>query len=853
MAQSIPLEHPPAADPAEEELDYRDAVERHAIIAVTNRRGVITYVNELFCRISGYTRDELIGRTHQIINSGHHSREFWRNMWSTIASRSIWRGEVCNRARDGTLYWVDSTIVPLVKNGTLHGYIAIRHPITALKQARAENEVLERREAFREAVLDAVSYAIIATSEEGVINVFNRGAEQLLGYRAAEVVEKRTIAELSDPAELAARSERIAALRAAAAGERYDCEWTFITKSGARVPMAMSLAAMRSEHGEFVGYLGVAHDISQHKQTQRELHESELKFRSLYQAAPVGIVRSDQRSGRLLESNPAFQELTGFAAQELTSLALSDVILRGPGDEDRSADPGAPPDEARGPVERECIRRDGTRRQVLLNRVPDGRGSIWSIAQDITSRKEMEQALLRAAHVDALTGLANRRLFCAELKRVIHAAARLPKRQFALLYLDLDDFKHINDSLGHEAGDEMLRQIATRLRDCFGADTGHGHGTHCTIARFGGDEFVVLLHKVRSTAEVTAAAERLVTVLSRPYQLLDREFHRSVSIGIVASDGGQRTPEEYLRDADTAMYEAKAAGRGRFVSFNRRMRQRVHRRLILENDLHRALRSQQLYLAYQPIVRLAGDSLCACEALLRWQHPQLGAIAPTEFISIAEESGLILELGDWVLDAACARFADWRARLGELAPETLSVNISRAQLILDDFADRVATILERNKIPPDRLCLEITETAMMLDAETAMKTLRVLHDLGVQLSLDDFGTGYSSLSTIHLFPIDGIKIDRAFVQRVAHGRGVAALMEAVVHLGDSLGMEVTAEGIETPEQLTLVKQIGCLRGQGYWFAPPLGAQDFEELLVTSQRPTAPYRNLARADGCPSSF
>jgi EAL domain-containing protein (putative c-di-GMP-specific phosphodiesterase class I) len=335
-----------------------------------------------------------------------------------------------------------------------------------------------------------------------------------------------------------------------------------------------------------------------------------------------------------------------------------------------------------------------------------------------------------------------------------------------------------------------------------------------------------------------AVAERLRAVLGEPYQLMDREFRCSVSLGIATSEAGQQGAEDVLRDAETALHEAKRNGTGRAVVFDAGMRDSIQRRLALQNDLQRAIDARQLHLVYQPIVSLTTGSVVGCEALARWDHPTLGAISPAQFIPVAEESGCILALGEWALRAACEQYAAWRVRYGDLAPEAMSVNLSRAQLMLEDLAHKVAGILEEFNIEPWRLHLEITETAAVHDAEGAARTMVALRELGVRLDLDDFGTGYSSLASLHQLPIDVIKVDRSFVGGLETVRGSAGLIEAVVSLARTLDLTVIAEGIETPRQLELLQAIGCDLGQGYLFTKPLSAAAFAEFLVLDRAASA---------------
>jgi diguanylate cyclase (GGDEF)-like protein/PAS domain S-box-containing protein len=814
---------------------YRQAVEHHAIVAITDRRGRILYVNDLFCRISGYSRGELIGKTHRIVNSGHHGAEFWREVWSTITAGRIWRGEICNRARDGSIYWVDSTLVPLIaENGQARGYMAVRHPITALKRAHDRQRSLERRDLLRESVLNSVSYAVIGTGPDRKITMFNRGAENLLGYKAEELIGILPVDAVCDPDELMGRAPELERLRHEPSNAALEREWTYVRKDGARVPVFVSLTALRDVQGHFLGYLGVAHDISARLQAEEALRESERKFRSLYEAAPLMIMRTSIADGRVLEGNPQFHALTGYAPEDLPKLRVEDVTPSMLEHESRRTS-NLWQTGAYGPIERECRRKDGSRFPVLMNGMRSGEGDagrfVWSIAQDISKRKQMESELRQAAHMDKLTGLANRARLSEQLGDCIRRGRQNPGLQFALLYLDLDYFKTINDSLGHGAGDRVLQEIAERLRTTLRESDTVARPVNPPAARLGGDEFVVLLDDIGSVDSAVRVAARLLRALSAPYDVLGRQFNLSTSIGIVMSDGEHPSVEAYLRDADTAMYEAKRAGRGRFAIFDARMRERVQRGLLIQSELRGALQHGQFHLVYQPVVCMDSGRLHGCEALLRWRHPKLGLVPPSEFIPIAEETGVILDLGDWVLRTACAQFACWRARYGVRAPESVSVNISRAQLVVGNFEQSVRDVLRACAIEPRQVHLEITETAVMKDPAVALRIMRALRELGVKLDLDDFGTGYSSLGSIHDFPIDVIKIDRSFVHGLESSGRVSAVIEAVARLAHHLSLEVVAEGIETSHQRELLRKLGCRFGQGYLFGRPVDARRFADALA----------------------
>lgn len=448
--------------------------------------------------------------------------------------------------------------------------------------------------------------------------------------------------------------------------------------------------------------------------------------------------------------------------------------------------------------------------------------------QSMLDRQRMLLALGRAAHVDSLTGLPNRTLMHARLQSAISRAEREPGYGFAVMFIDFDRFKFINDSLGHDIGDELLRAIASRLRgnlrpeDTIVRDV-PGH----TVARLGGDEFVVVLDNVATPADAASVADRLLPLLEQPYVLGPHTVRTSASMGIVHSSEGSASSEEILRDADIAMYEAKARGRNCHVVFTPFMRERVRNRLQLENALRDAIDTDEMFLVYQPIVSLEDGRLVSVEVLLRWRHPVLGLVSPTEFIPIAEETRLILPLSDAVLRRASRQFVQWQREAPAYAPSYLSVNLSRVQLADPTIAERTMRILEEVGMPPACLQLEVTESQLMQHREMATSLLARFKAHGIRLAMDDFGTGYSSLSCLQEYPFDVLKVDRALTSNVSRGRGYAALLHAVMSLAENLGLEVVAEGIERPEQLALLQTLGCAYGQGYLLSRPLEAQALE--------------------------
>jgi diguanylate cyclase (GGDEF)-like protein/PAS domain S-box-containing protein len=464
-------------------------------------------------------------------------------------------------------------------------------------------------------------------------------------------------------------------------------------------------------------------------------------------------------------------------------------------------------------------------RTVNLLDDPDVRGIVVNF-HDITDRKQAEAELVHLAFHDSLTGLANRALFH---DRVEHVVATGSMSRAAILYLDLDGFKDVNDGLGHDAGDELLGQVGERLQQA--ARPGD------TVARLGGDEFAILLEQASDPREAAVAvAGRILRALSEPVLVADGAIAVSASIGI-AVPTPEATAASLLRDADVAMYEAKAAGRGRWVEYAPSMRTATLERLQLVQDLSTALADDQLRVVYQPVVNLRTGDIAGFEALLRWDHPTLGCIAPDRFIPLAEESGLITPIGRWVLDQACTAAVTWRRAHGR--PHlTMAVNVSARQLASSDLVSHVEDALADSGLPAAALVIEMTESVLVEDPAAAAGRLRQLRRIGVRLAIDDFGTGYSSLSYLRQFPVDILKIDRSFVATLGELDDVPALVHGLVELGHTLDMELVAEGIETPPQLRYLREERCQLGQGFLFSPPLDAEAADALLRGGARLTA---------------
>jgi diguanylate cyclase (GGDEF)-like protein len=434
-----------------------------------------------------------------------------------------------------------------------------------------------------------------------------------------------------------------------------------------------------------------------------------------------------------------------------------------------------------------------------------------------------EERLQHEATRDALTGLPNRTLLTDRLGRAMERAKKDAGYAFAVLFFDLDRFKNVNDSLGHSMGDLFLKEIGRKLQSCV-------HPTD-TVARLGGDEFVVLLEDMVEPENAVAVAERLQDELRAPFKLYGHELFTTASIGIVLRPAGYDEPEELLRDADTAMYRAKEGGKARHAVFDLAMRVKAVSLLRLETDLRRAVEQGEFVVYYQPVVWLASGRVVGFEALVRWQHPERGLVPPGRFVPLAEETGLIVPIGLFVLREASRQAALWRSRFPDNRPLSVSVNLSAVQLSRPGLADRVAEILEETGLDGRDLSLEITESAIMRDEAAVSAAFSRLKDLGVRLHVDDFGTGYSSLAALHRYPVDALKIDRSFISGMEAGGEKAEIVQTIATLAHQLGLDVVAEGVETPEQLERLREMGCDHGQGHFFSKPLPAEAAEAMLA----------------------
>ncbi len=571
-------------------------------------------------------------------------------------------------------------------------------------------------------------------------------------------------------------------------------------------------------------------EIAERKVIGEALRKTELKYRTIFENAVEGIYQTSP-SGRFMSANPALARLLGFESPEELMGSIYDIGTQ------MYLEPARRKEFLRRIEERGSVkdfvskirRRDGRIIWVSesARKILDTDGSTMCFegsVEDITLRKKAEDQLKRQAFHDPLTGLPNRALFLDHLRMAMERGRRR-KHQFAVIYMDLDRFKVINDSLGHDTGDELLRAVGQVLEKC-------GRSVD-TIARFGGDEFAILLEEIAAPRDAITIARRILNGVREPFVIGGNEVFTSASLGIVLKTDGYDRPESMLRDADTAMYRAKEMGKSRFKVFNQKMHDQALKLMELETDLRRAVDLREFEVAYQPIVRLDTRRISGFEALVRWRHPEHGIISPDDFISLAEDTGLIYAIDNLVLEEACVQVKRWQVDYNADTEDklTLNINISGKHFGQAILPGQITRALDDSGLSANSLNIEITESALMDNPSVAEDILKQLKNLGTSICIDDFGTGYSSLSYLQRFPIDVVKVDRSFINDVDDDMDSQAIVRTVFSLGESLGLKIVAEGVETPAQLAFLESEGCRYVQGYLFYKPLSAVEVSELLA----------------------
>ncbi len=709
-------------------------------------------------------------------------------------------------------------------DGTLDGVAAAAAAEAAAMAAAGQHEARRRSRLLTDAAADAV----IGADDSGAIVSWNPAATRLFGISEARALGTPLHELLADDGPGRPAHD--------GAPVRIACRRTGGSTFQAELSIASYEDAGRIWHTAFI------RDITERLATETRAAEHESRYRNLVEHLPGVIYRAKVgRWAPILYISPRIRTLLGYEAEEWIGIPgiweehihpadLERVLAV---DEAESSAPiGAPGGEDR---EYRMRRRDGreiwVRDHADLERDADGTPVAWNgFLTDVTERKHLESELLRLAFHDPLTGLANRALLN---DRVAHAVRRNEREpgMLGMLMVDVDDFKRINDAHGHDAGDRMLVAVAERLKACVRADA--------TIARLGGDEFAILLEGLTDDAAARGVAQRVVRAFDRPLRIEGATVSGRVSVGVAVDITGMRSASWLMRSADTAMYEAKRLGKARWQAYDPAAHLASAKRLVLENELRRAVDRKQFLLVYQPVTDLRTGEIVGSEALIRWNHPTRGIVPPAEFISILESTGLIEPVGRWVVDEACRQAAVWQQTMPSLA--WTSVNVSAAQLTSDAFYTCVRDTLATHGLCPSRLTLEITESLALDDATGNIERLTALRELGARIAVDDFGTGHSSLSVLRRLPIDKLKIDRAFVDGLGSDPEATTVARAIVELAKGLHLSTIAEGIEHRHQAETLLALGCELGQGYLFAKPLRAEDLAALVVGRRAAVAARR------------
>ncbi|MGH9075032.1 MAG: putative bifunctional diguanylate cyclase/phosphodiesterase, partial [Acidimicrobiales bacterium] len=696
------------------------------------------------------------------------------------------------------------------------------------------------------AALETSPIGMALTDSSGRYIQANEPFCRMLGY-SREALQGLLYRDVTHPDDLPAQQEAIRHIHDGEA-DSFQIEKRYLRPDGSEVWALVSVAWSTDEEGRPVRVVQ-ALDITDRREAALALERSEARLKALVGSVSDMITIHGPR-GRLLYVNRSTRRVLGYTSDgSRVGMGMEDLVHADDLDGlNRAFTTWAENPGVGEPVEFRMRRADGTWRwfeSVGTNRLDDPlvRGVIV-VTRDTTERREAADALAYESLHDTLTGLPNRALFLDRLSRAMGQPGRRPG-SIGVFFLDIDNFKVVNDSLGHDAGDNVLRAVARRIQDAM--------GHWATVARFGGDEFLVLCEELASIRQARDVARHLAEAVTCPVTLPDGEVRITASIGIALASSPLDEPQVLLRDADTALYRAKDLGRDRCEVFDEELRARMLLRQANEAALRQALERRELVVHYQPQVAMADQRIVGVEALVRWQHPERGLLEAGKFVPLAEEIGLIVPIGLWVLEEACRQLQLWQATVPGAERLWCSVNVSARQLTQPGFAEAVGAALASTGIPPDTLCLEVTETALMESGSMTLRLLVHLRELGVRLAIDDFGTGYASLSYLQRFPVDIIKIDRSFVDGLGRRPNDDAIVSALTGMGRALGLDVVAEGVETGEQAAHLQTLGCDLAQGFHFARPQPVAALTTLLGTLARPAepaslAPVVPLARAAG-----
>jgi diguanylate cyclase (GGDEF)-like protein/PAS domain S-box-containing protein len=772
------------------------------------------FVNKTYQDWFGGAASEHVGRTlREIMGEEDYAR--LKPEFDAALAGEVVNAERRTRSRLREQYAHFTLLPHYGADGKVVGFYILAYDVT---ERRTAAEALTRERNLLLSVLDSLPDHVYVKGSDRRYILVNAVGRRLRDMKSNDEVVGKTAHDFYPP-QLAAQFDVEDQAVMATGGPLINREQATVDASGERRWHLTTKVPLRGPAGEILGLIGINRDITERRRAEEQLRVAA----SALESTAEGVMICDAER-RVVSVNKAFTQITGYAPQEVLGLRPGFMRSARHGDEfyeqiwRQIAETG----RWQGEVWRRRKNGETYPEWRSISAVEDETGTTTHhvmVFTDVSRFKQDEARLEFLAHHDPLTGLPNRALFRDRCQAALLRARRRETR-LGLMFIDLDHFKQINDSLGHDVGDLLLQSVAERLRECVRESD--------TVARLGGDEFTILLDELQESEGAARIAEKLLAALTIPFALGGHELFTSASVGIsfYPSDGDD--VQALLKNADAAMYRAKSLGRNTYQFFAAEMNTEVFETLKLTSRLRLALERNEFVLHYQPIVDLASGKVNALEALLRWNHPELGVVPPSRFISLAEDSGLIIPIGEWVLENACAQMKAWQIK--GIAPQRMAVNLSVRQFKQKDLAQRIEAILRETGLASHVLELEITESVVMEDPAAAERVLDRLHDIGIHIAVDDFGTGYSSLSYLKQFPIDFLKIDRSFVQDIPNDRDDVAIARAIIALAKALELRVIAEGVETEQQRAFLEAEGCEEAQGYLLSRPIDAEEMECFL-----------------------
>lgn len=778
-----------------------------ANITITNCNGTILYANNKFCQLSQYEKKEIVGQNYQIVNSGFHPQEFFEQMWETIRSGNIWRGEIQNKAKDGSVFWAFTIIVPFANDdGQPNQFISFQTDITEKKQIETQFKMnfIRTFQNLQNGIFK------VRKKQDGTLEyTMSEGKLMEEIGASSQIILSKSPFDVFEPE--VAKSKQLYYLEAFEGNKvHYEIELS-------RKNVFVDLEPIE-HNGLVTEIVGTVYDFSEFRDVQKQLKANEERYQFLINYSHEYITTLD-KEGTIIHMNPKTMQLLGVQENMFGKINVVEATV----EEERPVIADYFDKALRGEIQffEFEVKNNGQRRFLNVTLVPividneiDG---VYSIGKDITDEKLVQERNAYLAHHDELTELPNRRWMEQKIQDSLKIAEE-NAHKLAILYIDLDRFKSINDTLGHFVGDELLQQIARRLQKNLNKDTN-------LIARMGGDEFMVLCPILETKYEVTEIARNILESLENPFYVQGYELLLTASIGIVLYPSSGANVTELMKRVDVALYKAKELGRNMYQFYDRSMNRENFQSFTMERDLRKAIMNNEFIAHFQPRVDALTGKTVSAEALIRWNHPEHGLISPGQFIPLAEETGLIISIGKWMKKKVCEQLVAWRNAGFPLIP--ISVNISSNRFLQEEFAEDIRKLLEQFELEGKWLEIEITENSIMRNEEIVQKTLKDLKEMGVNIFIDDFGTGYSSFNYLKTFEIDGVKIDRSFIQNISSKSENASITSAMIKMAQHLNLEVIAEGVETREELEYLLGENCRYVQGFFFGKPCPIEEFE--------------------------